>query len=157
CTCSVIRGVSHADHVSPLRQRMLDDRALRNMSPSTQKVYTKLSRTSPVTLIDRRLSVPAKAATQRNRTFGKSPWVPAGAGTNEKRACSNVHAQEPGGVGPEDVAPQRVGNFRRALYEFDRLPFAERIVGAEHDVARINLVGESLQHVGIEDDGLVVE
>lgn len=27
-------------HISPLRQRMLDDMAMRNMSPNTQKVYT---------------------------------------------------------------------------------------------------------------------
>jgi hypothetical protein len=26
--------------ISPLRQRMLDDMAMRNMSPNTQKVYT---------------------------------------------------------------------------------------------------------------------
>ena len=26
--------------ISPLRQRMIDDMALRNMSPATQKVYT---------------------------------------------------------------------------------------------------------------------
>src|SRR5262245_66093403 len=83
--------------------------------------------------------------------------VSAGAGPNWERAQLDVHAQKSGGVGAENVAPQRVGNFRRALHEFDRSPFAERVIGAEHDMARLDLVDEPLQHINIKDDTLVVE
>ncbi len=45
---------SMPEHISPLRQRMIDDMKLRNMSPNTQKVYTS-------------------AVKNFSRHFGKSP------------------------------------------------------------------------------------
>jgi site-specific recombinase XerD len=38
--CAVRQEFSMTKHISPLRQRMIDDMTIRNMSPSTQKVYT---------------------------------------------------------------------------------------------------------------------
>src|SRR6516165_8612173 len=70
---------------------------------------------------------------------------------------SDVDAQEARRVGAQDRLARRRRNPGRALHELDRLDLAERKIRAEHDMARVDLGGELLQHVRIEQHGVVAE
>src|SRR5215475_8023330 len=72
-------------------------------------------------------------------------------------ARSNGNAEQPCGVGAENRVLLLLSDFLGAADIFDRPLFCKRIVGGEHDMARGDLGHQELQHVRIEQHGVVEE
>src|SRR5499426_789811 len=68
----------------------------------------------------------------------------ASAGSSANAAAIKVFIVPPSGA-------------RRRAHELDRLPFADRIVGAEDDLARTHALDQVAQHVVVVDAAVVVE
>src|SRR5215813_12877630 len=72
-------------------------------------------------------------------------------------ARSNGNAEQPCGVGAENRVLLLLPDFLGAADIFDRPLFRKRIVGGQHDMARGDLGHQELQHVRIEQHGVVEE
>ena len=69
------------EHVSPLRRRMIDDMAIRNMSPNTQKAYVRA-----VQNFSRHFMKGVARKALRSRSIATAPTFVAAAATASHRS-----------------------------------------------------------------------